>query len=219
MKIPSFFVVLLLLCSGCLSAEETSLTFHGEAIDPVMAVEDFTLYEADDGNWTFSEETQGKVTVIAFLFTNCLDVCPIVTSNMHWMHNQLTPEEHNTTQFITMTVDPWRDDAQTMSEWKMFKETNWPHITTNSTDDTSEMYQTMMSVWFNFEVGLFIEDVSSDNSSNTLARHHPDAYNVNHSTGTVLVDKAGFQRVWWGDNDWVPDLVLADVRSLLDEEI
>jgi protein SCO1/2 len=218
LKIIQILVALLLICSGCLSADQSELKFNGEAIEPSMKVDDFTLFESDQGNWTFSEETEGKVTVIAFLFTNCLDVCPIVTSNMHWMFNQLTPEEHNETQFITMTVDPWRDDAQTMSEWKMYRETNWPHLTTNSTDDTSEMYQTMMSVWFNFEVGLFIEETSSNESSNTSARHHPDAYNVNHSTGTVLVDKNGYQRVWWGDNDWVIDLVLADVRTLLAEE-
>ena len=217
MKIFPAFVVVLLLTSGCLRAEEIESSFHGEPIQPIVKVDDFTLYESDDGLWNYSEETEGKVTVIAFLFTNCLDICPIVTSNLHWMYNELTPEEHNVTQFITITVDPWRDDAQTMSEWKLYRGTEWPHLTANSTDDTSEMYQTMMSVWFNFEVGLFIEETSENDTSNTSARHHPDAYNVNHSTGTVLVDKDGFQRVWWGDNDWVLDLVLADVRTLIEE--
>ena len=134
------------------------------------------------------------------------------------MYNQLTPEEHNLTQFITITVDPWRDDAQTMSDWKLYRGTEWPHLTANSTEEDSQMYQTMMSVWFNFEVGLFIEAPDdNETSNNTSARHHPDAYSVNHSTGTVLVDKDGFQRVWWGDNDWVLDLVLADVRTLIAE--
>ena len=51
----------------------------------------------------------------------------------------------------------------------------------------------------------------------TSARHHPDAYSVNHSTGTVLVDHRGLQQVWWGDNDWFPELVLEDIRMLIAE--
>jgi len=26
------------------------------------------------------------------------------------------------------------------------------------------------------------------------------------------------QRVWWGDNDWLTDLVLADIRTLLEDD-
>ena len=97
--------------------------------------------------------------------------------------------------------------------------------------------QAIQNVWINFEVGLTIEEVdtfilnetsdensTSDNetssnqtSNDTEARHHPAEYTVNHSTGTVMVDYLGNQRVWWGDNDWVVDLAYADVRMLIDE--
>jgi hypothetical protein len=33
----------------------------------------------------------------------------------------------------------------------------------------------------------------------------------------VIVDSKGMQRIWWGDNDWITDLFLADVRTLLAE--
>jgi cytochrome oxidase Cu insertion factor (SCO1/SenC/PrrC family) len=79
------------------------------------------------------------------------------------------------------------------------------------------MFQTIQSVWANFAVGLAIEEIT-ENETNTSARHHPDAYSVNHSTGTVLVDSNGMQRVWWGDNDWLTDLVLADIRTLLEDD-
>ena len=82
----------------------------------------------------------------------------------------------------------------------------------------------LQDVWINFGVGLTIEeydannevnnDTNNDNTSNSSARHHPDDYTVNHETGTILVDRFGHQRVWWGDNDWVLDLVLDDVRYL-----
>jgi cytochrome oxidase Cu insertion factor (SCO1/SenC/PrrC family) len=70
----------------------------------------------------------------------------------------------------------------------------------------------MNAVWLNFGVGLQIED----NQSTTSARHHPDDYTVNHSTGTVIIDRYGDQRVWWGDNDWVLDLFIDDLRYLIE---
>ena len=32
------------------------------------------------------------------------------------------------------------------------------------------------------------------------------------------VDKQMRQRVWWGDTDWNPELVLEDILSLVEEE-
>ena len=207
---------LTLLSTGCTGMEENTLFFHGEDITPPITVEDFTLTDSTGQDWNYNTQTEGKVVVIAFLFTNCIDICPIVTENLRWVHSQLSEDEHNETQFLTITVDPWRDDAATISEWKYYRNASWPHVTTNSTDENSASFMTMKSVWENFAVGLAIEETPG-NETNTSARHHPDAYSVNHSTGTVLVDSNGVQRVWWGDNDWMIDLVLADIRTLLED--
>ena len=230
-----------LLLSGCFAPESfvEEYPYHGEAIDPVVAVDDFTLNNATGDVWNFAEQTEGKVVVIAFLFTNCIDICPIVTENLRWMSSQLSEEEHNATEFITVTVDPWRDDPATMLDWKEGRGTNWSHLSINDVDNESQM-KAITDLWVNFGVGLWIEeapsDLAEDESSNesseesqsnstedtsnqsdttTSARHHPDAYSVNHSTGTVLVDHRGLQQVWWGDNDWFPELVLEDVQALI----
>lgn len=205
-----------LLSAGCTGVESNNLFFHGEDISPSIAVEGFTLTDSMGQDWNYLNQTEGKVVVIAFLFTNCIDICPIVTENLRWVHSQLSEEEHNNTQFLTITVDPWRDDTTALSEWIQYRNASWPHLTTNSTDENSPSFITMRSVWENFAVGLSIEE-TAENESNTSARHHPDAYSVNHSTGTVLVDSNGLQRVWWGDNDWLTDLVLVDIRTLLED--
>ena len=48
---------------------------------------------------------------------------------------------------------------------------------------------------------------------------HPSSYdyNIAHSTGTVLVDHEGNQRIWWGDYDWIIDLVKEDILNLVAE--
>lgn len=209
---------LTLLCAGCTGVESNTSSFHGEDIIPPIPVENFILIDSEGQDWNYYNQTEGKVVVIAFLFTNCIDICPIVTENLRWVHSQLSEEEHNRTQFLTITVDPWRDDTTALSEWKQYRNASWPHLTTNSTDENSPSIQIIQSVWKNFAVGLSIEE-TSDNETNTSARHHPDAYSVNHSTGTVLVDSNGMQRVWWGDNDWLTDLVLADIQTLLVDDL
>ena len=237
--IIAVFLTLSLILSGCFAPESftTESPYHGEDIEPVVKVDNFTLFNATGDEWNFIENTEGKVVVIAFLFTNCIDICPIVTENLRWTASQLTPEEHNSTEFITLTVDPWRDDPATMLSWKESRGTDWSHLSINDVNNDSQL-KAITDVCVNFGVGLWIEEAPSDYSNNesgnesdngssdntnntsessTSGRHHPDAYSVNHSTGTVLVDHRGLQQVWWGDNDWFPDLVVEDIRMLIAE--
>jgi len=181
---------------------------NGVAIDSI-AVNDFTLQTSENETWNWELETKDRVVAVAFLFTNCLDICPVVTYNMNWVASQLTQDERNETVFLTITVDPWRDNLSTLDAWKNQTKSDWDHLTTQSAEESHPMMNELESVWQNFGVGLSIETNSS------LARHHPGDYTVNHSTGTVLIDKNGNQRVWWGDNDWVLDLFLEDLRTLL----
>ena len=200
----------LLLLAGCTSPGELDRwTPHGEAIESVR-VQDFTLTTSEGTPWTYSEEAANTTLAIAFLFTNCIDICPIVTHNMKWVKSQLTPEELNKTTFLTITVDPWRDNTTVLHDWKTGTNSEWMHLTSSSNDSESPSMAALQNVWINFGVGLTIEEAGTNSS----ARHHPDDYTVNHSTGTILVDRFGYQRVWWGDNDWILDLFLEDLRHL-----
>ncbi len=209
----------LLLLAGCtVPGESDNWTPHGEPLENVK-VQDFTLTSSEGTAWTYSEEATNTTLAIAFLFTNCLDICPIVTHNMKWVKSQLTDDELNKTTFLTITVDPWRDNVTTLHEWKTGTNSEWTHLTSSSNDSDSPSMNALQNVWVNFGVGLTIEEYDANannqsNGSNSSARHHPDDYTVNHETGTILVDRFGHQRVWWGDNDWVLDLFLEDLRYL-----
>ena len=209
----------LLLMAGCtVPGESDNWTPHGEPLENVK-VQDFTLTSSEGTAWTYSEEATNTTLAIAFLFTNCLDICPIVTHNMKWVKSQLTDDELNKTTFLTITVDPWRDNVTTLHEWKTGTNSEWTHLTSSSNDSDSPSMNALQNVWVNFGVGLTIEEYDANannqsNGSNSSARHHPDDYTVNHETGTILVDRFGHQRVWWGDNDWVLDLFLEDLRYL-----
>ena len=204
-QLSSLLITLLIIAPGCLdSVIEESDIFHGDDYDPLIKVKPFLL-QSHDGTNISLDDIDSKVIIFAFLFTECPDVCPIVSANLKFVSEQLGGDFGTNVTILTITVDPWRDDSNTLGNYVAQKELTWPHL-------TGEV-EVLEEVWGNFGVGLKIVD----NSTNTSGRHHPFDYAVDHSTGTVIVDSDRMQRVWWGDNDWAPDLFLEDVNYLLNE--
>ena len=206
------------LLPGCINSEtETENIYHGDIISDARPISDFTLLTSDNTSYDFKQETQGKVTVIAFLFTNCYDICPVVTYNLRAIHETLNQTQLDKIEFLTITVDPWRDNTTILEEWKQSTKSNWTHLTVSDTQQSSSEMSTLTQVWNDFDVGFKIEENTTQ--SNTSGRHHPSSYdyNIAHSTGTVLVDHEGNQRIWWGDYDWIIDLVKEDILNLVAE--
>lgn len=209
---------MMFILPGCVNSDnETENIFHGDIISDARPISDFTLLTSDNTSYDFKENTEGKVTVIAFLFTNCYDICPVVTYNLRAIHETLNESQLEKIEFLTITVDPWRDNTTILEEWKQSTKSNWTHLTVSDTQQSSSEMSTLAQVWNDFDVGFKIEENTTQ--SNTSGRHHPSSYdyNIAHSTGTVLVDHEGNQRIWWGDYDWIIDLVKEDILNLVAE--
>ena len=209
---------MMFILPGCINSDnDTESIFHGDIISDARPITDFTLLTSDNTSYDFKENTEGKVTVIAFLFTNCYDICPVVTYNLRAIHETLNESQLDKIEFLTITVDPWRDNTTILEEWKQSTKSNWTHLTVSDTQQSSSEMSTLAQVWNDFDVGFKIEENTTE--SNTSGRHHPSSYdyNIAHSTGTVLVDHEGNQRIWWGDYDWIIDLVKEDILNLVAE--
>ena len=149
------------------------------------SISEFTLLTSENTTYDFKQNTEGKVTVIAFLFTNCYDICPVVTYNLRHIHESLNETMLDKIEFITITVDPWRDNTTILEEWKQSTKSYWTHLTVADTQPSSQDMATLTQVWNDFDVGFKIEENTTE--SNTSARHHPSSYdyNIAHSTGTA----------------------------------
>ncbi len=216
--IISLTICLMFILPGCINSEnDTQSIFHGDIITDARPISDFTLLTSDNMSYDFKQQTEGKVTVIAFLFTNCYDICPVVTYNLRAIHETLNQSQMDKIEFLTITVDPWRDNTTILEQWKQSTKSNWTHLTVSDTQQSSSEMSTLAQVWNDFDVGFKIEENTTE--SNTSGRHHPSSYdyNIAHSTGTVLVDHEGNQRIWWGDYDWIIDLVKEDILNLVAE--
>ena len=69
---------------------------------------EFTAVNTDSETIQFSDY-QGKVSVLAFGYTNCADICPFTLGYLKRLYAQLSTDEQDQTHFIFSTVDPEYD--------------------------------------------------------------------------------------------------------------
>ena len=61
-------------------------------------------------------------------------------------------------------------------------------------------------------------ETQQQEDEDVTVKHHPLDYWVDHTTGTIILDKELRQRVWWGDTDWNVELSIEDIKILMEEE-
>ena len=199
--------------SGCISNDVEALdVFHGEDLpsdDPEYAVNEFNLIKPD-GNMTNLSDYEGQVLVVSFIYSRCPDVCPVVSSNLRWLTQQMADDYETNFSIVSITVDPWWDSQNVLGQYATERNLSWPHLTGD--------VATLEPVWESFHVGLqtYINESADNESNSTSGRHHPD-YLVDHSTATIILDKEHNQRVRWNDLDWEPTLFAEDVMQLINE--
>ena len=126
--------VLLTICilmAGCTGSTEELDVFHGDDLngdDPEYEVKEFSLI-APDGNLTNLSDYEGQVLIVSFIYSRCPDVCPVVSSNLRWVTQQL-PDDYNTNfSIISVTVDPWWDTQSVLGQYAGERNLSWPHLT------------------------------------------------------------------------------------------
>ena len=199
--------------AGCVSNDAEVLdVFHGDDLpsdDPEYDISEFSLIKPD-GNVTNLSDYEGQVLIVSFIYSRCPDVCPVVSSNLRWVSQELADYYEENFSIVSITVDPWWDTQNVLGQYATERNLSWPHLTGD--------VATLEPVWESFHVGLqtYINESASNESNSTSGRHHPD-YLVDHSTATIILDKEHNQRVRWNDLDWEPTLFAEDVQQLIDE--
>ena len=233
------FAFTLLMTPGCLSNGEVD-EFYGEDINPPITVNEFQLID-DKGEIVTMSQFEGQVVVVTFLFTRCPDICPVVSANLAFIAQELGDLHGTSVQILTVTVDPWTDNSSVLGNYADVRGLSWPHLT-GSVEDLEPVWMN-----FDVGLATYDTDVDDDGVADgfdscpdtpegeevdnngcgkdtqqpdgeVITNHHPLDYWVDHTTGTIIVDKNMEQRVWWADTDWNPELVLEDILSLVEEE-
>jgi protein SCO1 len=107
----SILAGLMLLISACSGEPELIGTdMESEQAPP------FTLTD-HRGETVTLDDLNGKAVAMTFIFTNCPDVCPLLINRMDMAYEQVPEDKRDGIAMVAITVDPERDDPETMGEY------------------------------------------------------------------------------------------------------
>ena len=63
------------------------------------------------------DQYRGKAVLVTFLYTNCPDICPLITSNLRVAQNLMGPKTASKVQIIAVSVDPKGDTSKAVASF------------------------------------------------------------------------------------------------------
>ena len=158
-----------------------------------LPIADFVLIDQGGKTLQFTN-LSGKVVVIAFAYTTCPDVCPLISAALRQVQINLSAAERKTVYLLTVTTDPEIDSPKVLAGYaKRYgaELDTWSFLTGDEA--------TLKNLWNNFGVGV-----------KRKARGL-----IDHTPLTAIVDQRGVLRFAYIGPAPDTKQVMADIRSLL----
>ena len=156
------------------------------------------------GQTTSLSQLKGKVVVLTFLYSNCPDACPLLTSKIQQAMTELGSIADEVA-LVAITLDPERDTVERLREYTSSLPFDWLYL-------TGELEQ-LKAVWNNYGIYVEPQEKRLTTASERLARS--EGYEVNHTTIVVLIDKEGFQHALLGGLSLQVEELKEKLRNLL----
>jgi protein SCO1 len=170
-------------------------TGDNERLPTIGRAPDFSL-TSQDGARVSLGDFQGKVLAVTFIFTSCVDTCPLLTAKMAQVQDALGTDFGRKIAFVSITVDPERDTPAVLEEYARTFGANlkgWAFLTGTpvAIDEVTDRY------------GVFVSQEATGD--------------VNHTFLTSLIDRDGNLRVQYLGVRFDPEEFRRDLLSLLGE--
>lgn len=152
---------------------------------------------SQDGTPVALADFRDKVVAVTFIYTSCMDTCPVLTALMAYVQDKLGPDFGKRIAFVSITVDPERDTPEVL---KRYAETfgadlkGWAFLT-GAPDAIRGVIR---------RYGVF-------------AAKNADGQ-VDHTFLTSIVDRNGMLRVQYLGVRFDPDEFRRDLLSLVKEQ-
>jgi cytochrome oxidase Cu insertion factor (SCO1/SenC/PrrC family) len=148
-----------------------------------------------------SADLAGRAAVVSFVYTNCPDICPLLTATMAQVQEKLQAEGllGERVQLVSLTVDPDRDTPAVLAEYAgrhRADPDDWRFLT----GDREAVYGVLEGFKLN---------------TRAAARAYAGAAEVPHSNRFVVVDPAGHVRAQLRGDEVAPEEVVRTVKRVL----
>jgi protein SCO1 len=88
-------------------------TAESERLPTIGPAPNFAL-TSSHGHQVALSDLRGRVVAVAFIYTSCTDVCPLLTEKMAQVRDKLGPDFGGSIAFVSITVDPERDTPEVL---------------------------------------------------------------------------------------------------------
>jgi protein SCO1 len=186
-------ILVALLATAWLTAGEASGA--DETLPRIGPAPEFTLTNQDGVRASLSA-LRGRVVAITFIYTTCVDTCPLLTAKMASLQERLGRDFGPRVQFLSITVDPARDTPAVLKRY-------------------AEQHGVQSAGW------AFL--TGSPSEIRAVAKHYGVYYraisrgDVDHTFLTSLVDQDGILRVQYLGVRFDPNELLRDLQALMRE--
>lgn len=164
---------------------------------PVIGTAPPFALTSQDGMPIALADYRGKVVALTFIYTQCPEICPLLTQKMVQVQDELGADFGAKVAFVSISLDPERDTPEVLKDYAQFwgaKPDGWVFLTGSpeAVRDVTRRY------------GVFFEK-KEDGS-------------VDHTQLTSLVDANGQMRVQYLGARFDPEEFRHDLMSLVDKE-
>lgn len=113
-------------CSGAAIPEVGTL--EGVVLAEPTPKPSFALLDTNGDRYDFAIETEGRLTLLYFGYTNCPDICPVHLAQLAEVFERLPDVRRNST-VVFVTVDPDRDTPEVLRRFLDAFETSFIGLT------------------------------------------------------------------------------------------
>lgn len=180
----------------------------GAIVTSPQAAPDFTLTDQFGHPQTLSS-LRGKPVAVTFIYTNCPDVCPLISAHMHQAY-QMLGDQAGKVGMVAVTVDPERDNAQQIRTFSdRIGLTNEWHFLTGTRPQ-------LEAVWTSY--GIDAQRARASMSASTTAKSaDAEADLIEHAAPVYIIDKRGQFRAMLPVDVSAEDIA-TDLKVLLAEQ-
>ena len=108
---------LLVGTTGCGGSDVTAGDLHGHILDPPFKVLGTALEDTDGQPYSLVDDTDKRLTLVFFGYTNCPDICGTVMGNLASAMTRLDDRDRDQVDVVFVTTDPARDTPEVLRRW------------------------------------------------------------------------------------------------------